>query len=910
MNKQALSPDPKGRRSLFWKLLIAFLLLAVVPLAAAGVVVALQVDDLRSQADRTARTYERRAENIAAKVSSFLHQCERDLHSLAKVERSDQGYVRFSERHMREIWIRAGNDRQMTEERREIPLYKELSFADTTGKERVLIVRGRPLPSEHRRNISDPAQTTYRSEHYFIEAMKLKPGQIYVSHLNGFHLNKIEQLGIEKIIPRLEKRSARDKQIYRYLLYEILRAAGEMEYVDSFNEGSQKVLVYRKPGEETRVLVAAPPRMTAEQLQARNLELEELIGRLAPEDTIEGKRYDGVIRFATPVAGADGKIEGVVSLALDHLHLMQFSQHVKAMELNATVFAGYRDADYTYLYDDEGWIITHPKFWNIRGVDHLGRLVPAYTDKSSHSEVEVGRTPVNLLQLDWKMGEGYHAVVLETRMGRTGIATSNNLAGILRTRVYCPIFYDTGQYAKYGIFGGVMMGTRVDKFIELLRRLGSQISARTAGVHRTIVWVLSGVLLLLGLLSILMARSLVRPLRALTKAARQIGAGDLEAPVPDCGRDEIGELALSFREMTESLRTTIDKLERKNVELKSTQQKLLQAEKEKQRELQKEVDQLQKEVARSSFANMIVESPQMKTIQEEIVRISKSSATVLILGENGTGKELIAEAVHRNSPRRDKKFVKINCAAFNENLLESELFGHVKGSYTGATASRKGLFEAADGGTLLLDEIGDMSMGMQKKLLRTLQEGEIVPLGETRVIKVDVRIVAATNRDLQKLMKEGQFREDLYHRINVISIKLPPLRERRDDILPLASAFLAKYCDKESRPQLVFDPAAEKFLCDYNWPGNVRELENAIERAVIRSRGRTLHAEDFQLVAETGDLPELIEGVEDGMTLQQVEKIYIMKVLDKNGGNKKLTAKELDIGYNTLWRKLKKYGKD
>jgi transcriptional regulator with PAS, ATPase and Fis domain len=481
---------------------------------------------------------------------------------------------------------------------------------------------------------------------------------------------------------------------------------------------------------------------------------------------------------------------------------------------------------------------------------------------------------------------------------------------VLRTRVYSPIFYDTGAYSKHGIFGGVMMGTRVDKFITLMRRISTQISSRTAQVHRTIVWVLIGVLALVAMLSVLMARSLVRPIRMLTSAARQIGTGDLDTKVPPCGRNEIGVLADSFRDMTQSLKETIGQLERKNVELKKTQQKLLQAEKEKRRELQREVEELQKEVTRSSFSHMIAQSLPMKKIQEEIVRISRSSATVLVLGENGTGKELVAEAIHRNSPRRDKKFVRINCAAFNENLLESELFGHLKGSYTGATASRKGLFESADGGTLLLDEIGDMSLSMQKKLLRTLQEGEVVPVGSHQVIKVDVRIVAATNKDLQMLMSDGQFREDLFHRINVISIQIPPLRERRDDILSLARHFLKKFCDKEDKPDLQIDPAAESFLAEYRWPGNVRELENAIERAVIRSRGSTLWLEDFQLAVEEKDLPCVVEGTDKGMTLEEVEKAYILSVLDKNGGNKKLTAKQLGIGYNTLWRKLKRYERD
>jgi DNA-binding NtrC family response regulator len=895
------------RHSLFWKLLGAFVMLAVLPLAATGILVAIQVDRVREQADHISRTYERRAECIATRVSDLLDRCESDLRRLAKLPRTDKSYTVFAARHKKSVWIRAGTDDQMQEERLEVSLYKEVSYIGANGMEKVLIVRGRPVPAERHRNVSDPRQTTYRSERYFPEAMKLDLGQIYVSRLTGFHVNKIEQLGIEKIIPRLKKKNTQDKQIYRYLLYETLRTAGAVEYVSSFEEGNRTVLVYRIPGESRRILVDSPLQVTPEELRARELELQELLGRLAPEDTVEGVRYDGVIRFAMPVAGPDGRKEGVVSIALDHLHLMQFTQHVKAMEDNATVFAGYRDADYTYLFDDQGWIITHPKYWNIRGVDRTGEPVLAYAAGTSKSAVLAGRTPVNLLVLDWKMGEGYHALILETRAGRTGIATSNNLAGVLRTRVFSPIFYSTGPYAKHGIFGGVMLGTRVDKFIKLLRQLNAQIATKTTQVRHTIIWVLSGVLAVVALLSVLISRGLVRPLRSLTDAARRVGAGDLNTPVPFCGRDEIGELADSFRDMTHSLKQTIDQLEQRNVELKKAQQKLLKAEKEKRRELQFEVNALQKEITRSFFAHMIAESPAMKKILEEIVRISKSSATVMILGENGTGKELVAEAIHRNSPRRDRKFVRINCAAFNENLIESELFGHVKGSYTGATSSRKGLFESADGGTLLLDEIGDMSPSMQKKLLRTLQEGEVVPVGSTQVTKVDVRIITATNKDLVRLMKAGQFREDLFHRINVITIKIPPLRERRKDVLPLVMHFLKSFCEKENKPHLVLDTAAEEFLVGYPWPGNVRELENAVERAVIRSRGSYLQVEDFQLAMEGKDLPCVVEGTEKSMTLEEVEKAYTQSVLEKNNGNKKLTAKQLGIGYNTLWRKLKKY---
>ncbi|MBW2701705.1 MAG: sigma 54-interacting transcriptional regulator, partial [Deltaproteobacteria bacterium] len=767
--EQALQKARPGR-SLYWKVLAAFFILSVVPLGAVEIYVSAQLDSVRELADETSRTYERRAERVAHRVAGFLHHCEDLLGQLAQQPRSPEAFAAFAKQHKRAVWVRAGSNEAMVDERGEALLFKEVSFIGPDGKERIRIHRGQVVAGKGMRQVSDPAKTTYRSEVYFQEAWKAEAGKIYVSHLNGFHVNRIEQLGIEKIIAGLEHRDAEAKNLYRYLLYEMLRAAGDVEFVNSFRAEDGTMLVYRGPHQSGHILVEAPGEVSPEQLQARELELRQIVDSVAPEDVVEGRRYDGVIRFATKVLDEEGRAAGVVTLALDHLHLMQFTQHIKAMEEKATVFAGYRDADYTYLFDDEGWIITHPKFWNIRGLDASGQMVSALGPDTTSSQALVGHSPINLLKLDWKMGEGYHMVVLETRARRTGIATSINLSGVLRTRVYSPIPYSTGAYAKHGVFGGVMMGTRVDKFIGLLRQMNERVGAETRRVQRILFWPLFGGMLLVLGLAVLVAHGLMRPIRALSRAARLIGQGQLDTHIPVGRSDELGDMAQAFRDMIESLKDHIARLELSNVELKQVQGKLLQAEKEKRRELQQEVDQLQKEIARASFANMIGRSEGMRQVKEEITRVADSSATIMILGENGTGKELVAEAVHRNSNRRDRPFIKVNCAAFNENLLESELFGHLKGSFTGADKARKGVFETADGGTLLLDEVGDMSLDMQKKLLRTLQEGEVIPLGASKVVKVDVRILAATNQDLQVLMREGRFREDLYHRLQVISI--------------------------------------------------------------------------------------------------------------------------------------------
>jgi len=303
----------------------------------------------------------------------------------------------------------------------------------------------------------------------------------------------------------------------------------------------------------------------------------------------------------------------------------------------------------------------------------------------------------------------------------------------------------------------------------------------------------------------------------------------------------------------------------------------------------------------------VYRSRQMEEILRLVQRVSQVDATVLIQGESGTGKELISRAVHARSHRKTGPFHVIDCGTIPENLLESEFFGYKKGAFTGAVVARKGLFEASSGGTLLLDEVGELPFLLQVKLLRVLQEREIRPLGSDRPRKVDVRILAATNKNLQEEVDRGNFREDLFYRLNVISIRVPPLRERPDDILPLSGYFLQKYGRKMGLPSLRIDPTAAHQLLQYRWPGNVRELENAIQRAVALANGDTLRPED---------LPEPVRGdsggsalpVGAGSTLESVEKRYILHVLEQQGGNRGRAAEVLGIGRNTLWRKLKAYG--
>ena len=328
----------------------------------------------------------------------------------------------------------------------------------------------------------------------------------------------------------------------------------------------------------------------------------------------------------------------------------------------------------------------------------------------------------------------------------------------------------------------------------------------------------------------------------------------------------------------------------------------------------KEENRLLRETLGSHFdrQNIIGRSTAMVKLLETVAQVAPSEATVLITGDSGTGKELIAGAIHFNSPRKDGSFVKVNCAAITETLLESELFGHEKGAFTGAHRLKEGRFRQADGGSLFLDEVSEMSLGMQVKLLRALQEREITRVGGEEVIKVDVRVIAATNKDLIQEIESERFREDLYYRLNVVTLNVPLLRERKEDIPLLAQHFLSTFAEKNRKQIKGFTPQAMDQLLKYDWPGNVRELMNAVERAVVLSRSEYLDEQDLPLVIKDALSDEekspSRDAVPADLPLEDVEKATILKTLESTDGNKSEAARRLGITRKTLHKKLKKYG--
>jgi two-component system response regulator HydG len=330
-----------------------------------------------------------------------------------------------------------------------------------------------------------------------------------------------------------------------------------------------------------------------------------------------------------------------------------------------------------------------------------------------------------------------------------------------------------------------------------------------------------------------------------------------------------------------------------------------------ERALRRDVVELRRQIdERFGFEGLVAHSPQMRRVFDVVRQVSGTNATVLILGESGTGKELVAHAIHTNSQRKDERFVAVNCAALSEGLIESELFGHVKGAFTGAIAAKDGRIVYADRGTLFLDEVGDMPLETQAKMLRVLETREVVPVGGNQPRKVNIRLVAATNRDLDTMVQEGKFREDLLFRLKVVALDLPPLRERAGDVPVLIDHFIHELANEHGREVRGISPEARTRLVRYRWPGNVRELRNVIENMVLLARSDVLDEDDVPEHVSGGPVRSAADGDADlaGRSLAEMERLLIEANLELVGGNRQRAAKILGIGERTLYRKIKEYG--
>lgn len=487
------------RLTLFKKILIITLLLSLLPLLASSLILFFNLETtsarLTSEIGGTAdiqasESLQMRASQVAESVSDFLRQCESDLIFLSTSQLDRGTLLNFYASRKGEIWHRSGTASLPREIREHIPLYRSIALIDKTGREKLVIRDGIFVADRYLKNVSNPADTEFRSEDYFNRVVK-QPGKIYVSHLTGRHVSKAEQLN----------------------------------------------------------------------------------GADEPENAFDGGSYQGVIRFAAAMFDSRGSFNGVVVISLDHRHLMEFSQHIDPGSKFSTIFPSYKSGNYAFIFDDEGWIITHPKYWDIRGLDNSGKPVPPYSDKSSAEEIKTGRIPFNL-DFAGFIHPNYPLVAAEVRKQKTGFVDTTNVGGEKKIMAFAPIQYDSGDYERYGVFGGVTIGSQLDRFQSAARK-GSRLINQQLGEHRTrsaVILVLTAILA--GFSAWILSRGITKPLLQLTDGAHRLAEGDTHTRVAISSTDEIGELARTFNVMSDELETrknsllaTLDELQRSRVEI-------------------------------------------------------------------------------------------------------------------------------------------------------------------------------------------------------------------------------------------------------------------------------------------------------------------------------------------------------
>jgi len=488
------------RYTIFKKILIITLLLSLAPLLVTSTILLINLQSINArlsaeiaESDDTqaSESLKMRAQQVAENVSDFLHQCESDLLFLSRTQMNRPTLLEFYRTRRSEVWLRNGSAAVPLETRGLLPLYRSIAFVDANGQERLSIRDGRFATEKELRNVSDPAQTEYLTEDYFRRIRALKPGEVYVSHLTGFHVSRQEQLA----------------------------------------------------------------------------------GAPTPESAYNGTTYQGVIRFGAPLYDSRGTFAGMVVLSLDHRHLMEFTQHIDPGKNFSTVFPSYNSGNYAFLFDDEGWIITHPKFWDLRGLDRNGKPVPAYSEHSNKIDIDTGRIPFNLDQAGF-IHPSYPKVAAAVRDKRIGYVDITNVGGAKKIMAYAPIAYDTGDYRKHGVFGGVTIGFQVDQFHDAARK-GSRLINSQLGQHRsTSAIIILATALVSALSAWLLSRGISIPLKQLNEGARKLAAGDSHVRVAVTSADEVGQLAGTFNFMADELESrkqsilsTLDELRNSRLEI-------------------------------------------------------------------------------------------------------------------------------------------------------------------------------------------------------------------------------------------------------------------------------------------------------------------------------------------------------
>ncbi len=464
---------------IFKKFLFSFLIISIVPLLAFGIYTLLNLSTVGENIvqhaiqdidQKSQETMEVQAVLVAEAVQKFLRQCETDLLMLKQSDFSSDEFLKFSKQHHSEIWIRKGTNKKPVEVHLSIPLYKEIALIGYDGQEKIKVKNSNVIKNADLVNVKNPKNTTYLNENYFLETAKLNDGEIYVSHLAGFFVNKKDQLGNIK----------------------------------------------------------------------------------SPEDAIEGKKYDGVIRFATPVFSG-GNFSGILMIALDHQHLMEFTQHILPNKKSFTVFPVYNSGNYAFMFDDRGWIITHPKLWDIPGVDKEGNPVPAYTEHSSKEDIDAGRIPFNLDSVGF-IHKAYPYVASEIREKRSGSIITTNAGGIKKVMSYAPIHFTDGVYSKYGIFGGITIGSNVEIFHDAANQIADEMNATVLFYKNNILWIILITFVVAAASSWFVSRSFTKPLLQITEGAKKLAEGKLDKPLTILRNDEVGFLSNSFNYMAEELK--------------------------------------------------------------------------------------------------------------------------------------------------------------------------------------------------------------------------------------------------------------------------------------------------------------------------------------------------------------------
>ena len=758
------------RLKFFHALLISFIIFFLIPIIILISQSLIKLENIKNLSNETTETIvkeqtaqlcQSNAENIAKRISDFLISCEKDLESLSQLPPKPNTYLKFSNLHQRYVNSLKGP----------LPIYKEISLINKDGTEIIKIFDNKIVPIEQHRNVNIPVNTTYKSEKYFQET-KIYTGNIYVSHLNGWYISRMEQLE-------------------------------------------------------------------------------------------QGKSYSGVFRFCKKRMDLQGNFAGIYMIALDHQHLMDFIWH---QPLNTgTLLTNYKTGNYNYIIDDDGWIIAHPKLWDIKGFDRNGNLIEPLTENTPKWKIEAGYIPINLFELDWRHRDIYtdepmSSIVKRVQRGETAIYTMpssgiyGEAEGIIRTRACAPIKYNSGPFNKFDIFGGVVVGTSTENLLNRTKSFTAQVVDISKDTKKYLIFL--AVILSIAVISFsfLLARFIAETMLRWNNSLIKIGQGEFIDPEIKSPIKEITEVSAGFNRLSEELKEKDKKIKKYIKDLEIINVKF--------RDAQKEIDSYWKHEYEIESASVLGEklasyereypklkkirethcigdSPQFRRVLRQIIPLSQMTIPAWIYGESGVGKTALARVMYSLSPRSNKPFQAFEAIEFSAAdplIVMGKLFGYGPGhGLRGIHKNgQKGILEECDGGTLLIDDVDALPLETQAQLLRVVDGLHFHPAaGKTRNINSNIRFIFASNVDLEQRVRERLFRKDLFRRMggSINKIEIPPLRDRKSDILLLINFFISDY-NKKHNTELLLDNNILNYLRIHDYSeGNIGELKMMVELA-------------------------------------------------------------------------------